>query len=420
MDLRPREIRPVPPAISIYFRPGARDHKILQELLSEGAISTAQGILFDPCRSELQSDLRQETLDRNLEAVLDTHAMELALAGGRTPANERLSWAGDEIHGPDQFTPLRIHGMTSMISVYLGEYRQSAILAPTHYLAEGSADPWLAIDRELTISLREKLDSNGMKGVPIYYPLALPCSRFATPADLQHIKGVLAELPIDAIWLRLHPFGASAGPRVLRRTIEACRMLHELGLPIVGERTGTIGLPLVAFGAVGGIESGITMGENFDIKRLSRPLQPTKGFGPQYRVYISEIQAFLARKDARAFFSKRSMKASFGCTETACCRFGSDDMIHNPRRHYLISRVNEVRRMSAVAEPLRSRHYMEEILRPATDKIIRAEKVAPSLSTTRSRLEKWRYNLGALESERSSHSFSAVPQGRRLAGQRGA
>ena len=86
----------------------------------------------------------------------------------------------------------------------------------------------------------------------------------------------LKTIEIDAVWLRIHPFGTTAaGPIALRGYIEACRDLHRVGVPLVAERSGTIGVALMAFGAVGGIESGITLGERFDARTLAAPRSPS-------------------------------------------------------------------------------------------------------------------------------------------------
>jgi len=61
------------------------------------------------------------------------------------------------------------------------------------------------------------------------------------------------------------PFGNNSGHVSLFRYIQSCRELVSLDLPIVAERTGTIGLALVAFGAVSGLESGVTSATNLTL-----------------------------------------------------------------------------------------------------------------------------------------------------------
>lgn len=415
MELRPRRVKPVPPQLGSYFRPSQADHTVLLQLLSERLPAALEGIVFDPGLEERQAELRQEVLHQRVEAVLDTKAMELAMPGGRTRRVLKLPWAGDYgLH-----TPTRLRGddgrrLVSDITEWLKARQFSAVLAPTHFLEAGAADPWLPVDRDLAHMLRESLDAASMGNVPIYYPLAIPGKLFYDGTAREAIRWALSSLPIDGIWLRIHPFGTASGPRVVRRYIEASSSFHGGGLPLVADRVGTVGLALLAFGAVGGIESGITLGENFDARRLTRPPKKGKNFGPQFRVYLQEAQAFLGRAEARRFFENRSMKAHFACKDSSCCPRGATDTIADPRRHFLICRLREVARLGNLPEVLRPSRYLEEVLRPATDKVIRAAKVAPSLEASRRRLEAWRYTLGSLAETSAQRTFSAVPEGRRL------
>src|SRR5207247_873316 len=154
------------------------------------------------------------------------------------------------------------------------------------------------------------------------------------------------------------PFGSRSNGRAVRKFIRSCASFHSSSLPIVAEHSGTVGLALLAFGAVGGIESGITIGEHFDINRLVIKRSGGKAYMPDARVYVPELQSFIARKQARKFFENRTARAYFGCKEPRCCRDGADDMIAKPKRHFLRRRLGEVSRLSEVPETLRASRYM--------------------------------------------------------------
>lgn len=78
------------------------------------------------------------------------------------------------------------------------------------------------------------------------------------------------------------------------------RALHVLGVPLVAEHSGTVGVALLAFGAVGGIESGITIAEGVNLDGyLKLPKPDVKPFAPAPRVYLHEIGAFLDPKRPR-------------------------------------------------------------------------------------------------------------------------
>lgn len=235
----------------------------------------------------------------------------------------------------------------------------------------------------------------------------------------ERLRYQLGSLPIDALWLRVHPFGTSqSGPVALRGYIEVCRDLHGLRVPLVAERTGTVGLALLAFGAVGGIEGGITVREGFDVTPLLRP-PAGEGFSPTPRVYLPSLGAFLTRKRAQRLFENRRMRSEFGCQNPRCCRRATD-MLRDPRRHFAVQRMSEVTKLSRVPAQLRAGIYLDDFLRPATDLALQAAAIEPSLEPTRRRLESWRITLGAMHRERPTTTFSQLPEGKRLRHLRGA
>jgi hypothetical protein len=129
---------------------------------------------------------------------------------------------------------------------------------------------------------------------------------------------------------------------------------------------------------------------------------------------VSEIGAFLSHKQAEAFFENRQMKIALGCRDSACCQRGTSDTLREPRRHFMIQRVSEVRRMSNAPETLRAQLYLDDFLRPATDLALRAARVEPALEPTRKRLEGWRHTLGEMAKAGPVTSFATVPEGHRI------
>jgi hypothetical protein len=288
----------------------------------------------------------------------------------------------------------------------------TAVLAPTHFLGQGPTDPWFQIDRNLVLSLRQVLDACGLKEVSIYYPLAIPGRFFLEPGALTHLKAAFSGLPIDSLWLRIHPFGSDSGDTSLRRYILACRELHTLNIPIVAEKTGVLGLALMAFGAASGVESGIASGEKFDQGRLVRPRKPNAKFGKTSRVYISDLGIFLSRKEAEEFFALRGTR-QFACRNTQCCSRGFESMIDDSRRHFAYSRMGQVALLSRLTPSLRPMGYLEDILRPGTDNLSRilghaqlSDDLRKKFDQSRRRQDGWRATLGQL-SRQGIPSFSA-------------
>lgn len=420
MVAHPRLLRSVGQPLGLYLRPGRNDHQVLSGAFTQGGLAV-QGVIFDPRHVSRHQELREVCGHQEVEAVLDPMALELATpTGHHNLSDSDVPWVGPGPHVPASLRGAEGASLAASVARFAVDHGFTAVLAPVHFIRTAD-DPWVGIDGSIVRTLRQQLDSLGGLDVAVYYPLALPGQLLRDPQARVALTRHLAILPIDAVWLRVHPFGTrSSGPNVLEGYINACRDFHHVGLPIVGERTGTVGRALLAFGAVGAIESGVTIGEHFDINRLLGSPRPGRGFSPPPRVYFSEIGLFSKRERASTFFAVRGMKTHFGCQGHPCCRRGAADMIDDPRRHFLYRRSREVARLSEVPEELRTRTYMDEFLRPATDLALIAARTDPSLDAHRRRLEGWRRTLGALEAAGAVQSRSSAPTGHRVAHRHGA
>jgi hypothetical protein len=353
--------------------------------------------------------LREQAQIAGLEVVLDPRVMELATPGGFARKNLReLPWAGLDVHSADDFLGTRAPSLVNELAQLAVAMKVSAVLAPTHFL-EGRGSRWVTVDSESATMLREALNAAGGEDIALYYVLA---SSFTVldPTERASVLARLRDKPLDALWLRIHNFGtSSSGPVNLRRYVALCRDAHQLGLPVVAERTGTVGLPLLALGCVGGIESGITFGDAGAWQR--RP--SGKPFIPQPRVYLPEIGAFLPVREAGQFLRRRGMHGHV-CQGRGCCRRGVEDMLGDPRRHFVVSRAREIESLSRLPAGLRTQQYLETWLRPASDRATRAMQVDESLERHRKRLDQWRGAIGAIAEDPEGVTRSLILQGGRI------
>ncbi|MEK6190735.1 MAG: hypothetical protein AABM41_00260 [Chloroflexota bacterium] len=388
---------PAKPRLGLYLRPGRNDHTVFEQLLAEDR--AVSGLVLDSRLYARQADLRDALIRNGVHAVLDTDFMEAATPGGSVLAGiADLPWAALVTSDPADMHGEVARKLANLVADRVTAGSFSAVLAPTHLL-ESASDAWFAVDRAVASALRAELDRRQLRDVAIFYPLAIPGTVLRDGTQRAIVIEALKSIEIDAVWLRIHPFGTtSAGPIALRGYIEACWDLHRVGVPLVAERSGTIGVALMAFGAVGGIESGITLGERFDARSLTGPRNPdAKPFSHAPRVYIQGIGAFLVRASADSLFQNRQMQAALACRDSACCRRGVIDMIKDPRRHFVLRRVGEVDRIGSAPADHRPGIYLEDFLRPATDLALRASRVLPELVPAHQRLESWRFTLGAIE-----------------------
>jgi hypothetical protein len=394
-----------PEPLGTYFRPAARDYAHFANLLASGH-SGGSGIVAEG-RSLTQphaAELRDAALRSGMQVILDPLGVEMASpTGWMLPGLKEMPWVPRKRFVQAHYTADERAYVASELATATMEFKASAVLAPARLVEQIEHDS-ITRDVELAIALREALDGEGGNAIRIYYPLATSLQIVASTAARQ---GILATLrngisagAIDAIWVRAARFGMSAGPTNLRRYVSGVRGLHELGVPIVGDRAGTLGLGMVALGVTCATTSGITTGERFEPRELFRP-RSGKAFALPPRVYISAIGAFTKRAQAEVLLKHPSLKNWVACQRPCCAGRGMSETLADPRRHFVVTRVAEVRDLAQVPQGLRAAHYMEHWLRRASDRATTAMRIDPTLHSHRVHLDALRGTFAAIIEEDS-------------------
>ena len=97
MAVQLKLLPPAPPPVGLYFRPGWNDHIVVRQVLAEGRAPS--GLVFEARFGSRHSDLREAAIAAELDAVLDTGAMELWTTAGRYLTGLQdvpWGWAADE------------------------------------------------------------------------------------------------------------------------------------------------------------------------------------------------------------------------------------------------------------------------------------------------------------------------------------
>jgi hypothetical protein len=398
-----RFVPPIGEPLGLEFRPGPQDQRVLPQLMSEGRTSF-NGLVLDPTAAEgAHKELREEANRRFLETVLDPRFMELATPVGFTETRAtRLKWAGARQHTIDNLSGTSGKDKIAHLADFVMELGFSSVIAPTHFI-QGANDPWFGTDQRLTEDLRLALDRRGGREVTLQYALALPGATFADATQRDEITDALRELPLDAVRLRIHPFGNDSGHVSLLRYIQSSRELVSLGVPIIAERTGNIGLALLAFGAVSGLESGVTFGDKFDIGALRRAPSQSGFVAP--RVYVAELGLFVPKTAAHRLLRDPRLRGLVVCHNSTCCARG-EDMVSQSRRHFVVSRMAEIAALNRPPAQQRPIEYLERMLRPATDRMARVlqveihdAKLKTKFENERGKQAGWRFTLGELAAQ---------------------
>ena len=414
----PKIVRPVPDPLGLYLRAGHNDHKTLLNLLATGKRAFC-GVVFDPTKHERHTELREQILHNNLDAIFDPKTLRSSLPGVYTDALGALPWGKGRQHNADDFMGISGRRLVDTMASYSCDNGFTQVMAPTHYVTAIDS-PWLPIDIESTCRLRNVLDNSGAASVPIIYPLTMHYRTLRNPDQRAGLIRTLQQAPISSLWLLIDGLGRNSTATGAQNYIAAAREFHSLGIPIVADHMGgAIGLSLLAFGAVGGMTHGVMLNEQLQAYSWKTPKKQDSIYGSRRQIYIPAIDAMLSEKEAEILFSSRGAKSQFGCHDSSCCPRGIQDMIENHSRHYLHQRMAEVGRLSQIPETLRPQRFLEQHLRPATDKALAAtridwgdEKITKKMHKKRKDLDTLRVALGELARRNPPRSFSLHPKTR--------
>jgi hypothetical protein len=396
---------------TLYFRVRYNDHLGLTRLLAERRLN-ANGLVLDARCHERHETLREEAQRARIATCLDTRAMELALPGSLSTGDAELPWAQRLPHRASDFTPPYAAAFVGKIARKALEGEYSSIVSPAHYLfEEGGA--WLDVDGDLATRLRDKLNGLGAYDMQIIYPLALPSRLFYDATFRSIVRAKLKSLPIDAISLRIHPFGCGAGPHVMRHFIEACIDLRTLNVPLIIERAGFSAIGAFAIGAVDGVETGITYGDSFDVNALLKPPKVTaKSSVPlPKRIYIEALGMTVEIDVAKRLLNSSPGKFRFACKDSSCCANGYRDMLDNPARHSTLARQRQFNELARVPITLRAEHFINRVLAPVCDAMSRGGDVHEPLKAAHRRMLSVKETLVDLNrvQERTRHRPASIP-----------
>jgi hypothetical protein len=413
-----RPVRSAPQPLGLYFRVGRNDQRDLLNLIAAGDAGCF-GLVLDPTLVGSQREIRDRALARRLDVILDPRTQAAATIGGYTQSLGKLPWGLQRMHEARDYEGAAGRRLIGGIAQFALDHGFTQVLAPTHLLREEN-ERWFETDIESTSTLRDELNRRGGAAIPVVYPLAISYAMLRNQSQREYLVEELKRAPIDSLWLQVDGFGSSSTGAAVRTFLDTATDFHVLGKPIVADRTGgLVGLSLLAFGGVGGLSHGVTIGESFDSAHWRRP-RGKKSFGSAHRVYLPQIDMQLSRKEAEALFALGpKARAHFVCRDTNCCPRGMTDMIENSARHFLCQRMNEVAGLSQVPNVLKPAKFVEQHLRSTTDRLVSASTLpfrdpdfTKRVNLHRKRLDMMRVILGKLALNSTELSVARLPKTR--------
>ena len=125
------EAAPEPPAW--YLSPSFADQRAIADAMATRAVGI-YGVAFDPLNLHRHSELRDLTVARNLDAVLDPRILASGSVEGSDKRSSTLPWALDRPFRLDDFDDAFSSRINARNARFILEKRYAAVLATAHYI----------------------------------------------------------------------------------------------------------------------------------------------------------------------------------------------------------------------------------------------------------------------------------------------
>lgn len=354
-----------PQEIGHFLRFGNSGNRQFEQLLRSGKLKNDR-VVIDAFSVSRLREVMPAIFDAGGELILDTNVAELSCIGKYSGIAKNAPWAN-----PQSLLTLEDLGKNSnrdiigQIARFAVENRFHMVNAPTH-LIESTSDAAFGVDLDSVVRLRETLDAEGGQNIGINYPLVTKISTFNDSRQRQILVSSLRNIPLENIWFRISGFGADATATSLRNYIVAGFDFHELGKPLVADGVGGLAaLATLAFGSVGGVCHGVGEMERFDSNSwLKEPKPKKEGFARAKRILVPSLDRSFTEKQLQELINIPNARRLMCCHDKHCCPLGFEDMIRNPKAHYLMQRVKEINELSKVPDNRRATHFLEKVLTP--------------------------------------------------------
>jgi len=346
----------------LFVRIGEAHYSQLAHLYAEGKFRPRR-VIFDASRLKHTSDFAKALHGDGVELTLDTKAAELGAVAKYAGWASSAPWSNGTLHLPGQFDASRRRAFVELIAEEAVARRFDRVLAPSHYLKGGFADPWFDVDIRLCVELREALNRAGGGHIAIDYPVIIQRSLLCD--ERAALTSRLADLPFENLVLRTSHFGADATAPMIRAIINTLDLLHNFGHPIIVDHVGgIIGRALLAFGTASAIAHGVDEHSRFNASTWDTPAKERdddeeKSGGRIKRIALANWDKGLTEAELTALARARGGQSLVVCQDRNCCR-SLADMIQHSRRHSIIQEQRAMSALEATPDLMRADHFLDK------------------------------------------------------------
>jgi len=374
--------------VAHYIRLGETSYRKVADLAAAGVIQSKRFVV-DGSKITYQKDIIQMLQGMGAEVVLDPRIIELSArrkcAGLAASAPWAPSTRGVPL-SPDTFRkghPADIFGAIARCAV---EYGVSAVLSPSHYLADPGFDGWQGIDHDACLHLRRALDSEGGKGIAIDYLVAARLTDFMDESFQSKMMPNLSDLPYDNLWVRAS-MSTPTGPLNAQRLVRTLSRWHNIGKPIVMDYMGGLTAEaLVGMNVVSGVAHGYGEQSSFTTSKWTDPpdeRDKDKRGGRATRVGVSALGCTFTSAEFDVLMSARGAKTALLPNDRNALPNGIEDIHRDARRFNVLDAQRRMAELNAVPTANRPDHFADKRMREVVATANKAARLHPKVDVAR-------------------------------------
>ncbi len=368
--------------VAHYIRLGETSYRKVADLAAAGVIQSKRFVV-DGSKITHQKAIIQMLRGLGAEIVLDPRIIELSARRKCAGLASTAPWASEDRNvplSPDVFLDGHSADIYGAIARCAVENGVSAVLSPSHYLADPGFNGWQAIDHDACELLRRALDVEGGKSIAIDYLVAARLTDFMDENFQAQVMPNLADLPYDNLWVRAS-MSTPTGPLNAQRLVRTLSSWHNIGKPIIMDYMGGLTAEaLVSMNVISGISHGYGEQSNFTTSKWTDPPEErdkSKPSGRATRIGVSALGCTFNSAELDVLLSAHGAKSVLLPNDREVLPNGAEDIRRDPRRFNIYDAQRRVAEIDAVPTANRPDHFADKRMREVVAVANKTAKLNP-------------------------------------------